>query len=71
MKSISILGVFVADLAFFGDQIPIVGETVIGKEYIIGPGGKGSNQAVAAAKATGAVKGDKTSAYVAKAGSKK
>ncbi len=51
MKSISILGVFVADLAFFGDQIPIVGETVIGKEYIIGPGGKGSNQAVAAAKA--------------------
>ena len=51
MKSISILGVFVADLAFFGNQIPIVGETVIGKEYIIGPGGKGSNQAVAAAKA--------------------
>ena len=51
MISISILGVFVADLAFFGEQIPTIGETVIGKEYIIGPGGKGSNQAVAAAKA--------------------
>ena len=51
MKSISILGVYVADLAFFSDEIPIVGETIIGKEYFIGPGGKGSNQAVAAAKA--------------------
>ena len=51
MKSISILGVYVADLAFFADEIPIIGETIIGKEYIIGPGGKGSNQAVAAANA--------------------
>ena len=51
MKSISILGVYVADLAFFADEIPIIGETIIGKEYLIGPGGKGSNQAVAAAKA--------------------
>ena len=51
MKSISILGVYVADLAFFADAIPIIGETIIGKEYFIGPGGKGSNQAVAAAKA--------------------
>ena len=51
MKSISILGVYVADLAFFADEIPLIGETIIGKEYFIGPGGKGSNQAVAAAKA--------------------
>ena len=51
MKSISILGVYVADLAFFADEIPIIGETIIGIEYFIGPGGKGSNQAVAAAKA--------------------
>ena len=48
---ISILGIFVADLAFFGEKIPSRGETIIGKNYIIGPGGKGSNQAVAAAKA--------------------
>ena len=49
--SISVLGIFVADLAFFGEKIPSIGETIIGKNYIIGPGGKGSNQAVAAAKA--------------------
>ena len=51
MKSITILGIYVADLAFFGDSIPNPGETILGKNYIIGPGGKGSNQAVAAAKA--------------------
>jgi len=48
---ISVLGIFVADLAFFAEKIPVEGETVIGNKYIIGPGGKGSNQAVAAAKA--------------------
>ena len=51
MASISILGIYVADLAFFGKSIPIPGETLIGDNYVIGPGGKGSNQAVAAAKA--------------------
>ena len=51
MPSISILGIYVADLAFFGKSIPVQGETLIGENYIIGPGGKGSNQAVAAAKA--------------------
>ena len=35
MKSISILGVYVADLAFFADEIPIIGETIIGKEYFM------------------------------------
>ena len=51
MKNISILGIFVADLVFFGETIPITGETILGEKYDIGPGGKGSNQAVAAAKA--------------------
>ena len=49
--SISVLGIFVADLVFFGGKIPVEGETILGKNFIIGPGGKGSNQAVAAAKA--------------------
>ena len=49
--SISVLGIFVADLVFFGEKIPVEGETILGKNFIIGPGGKGSNQAVAAAKA--------------------
>ena len=55
MKSISILGIYVADLVFFADKIPQKGETVLGHEHVIGPGGKGSNQAVAAAKAGGSV----------------
>ena len=48
---ISVLGIFVADLAFFGEKIPVERETIIGNKFVIGPGGKGSNQAVAAAKA--------------------
>ena len=55
MNSISILGIYVADLVFFADKIPVTGETVLGQDHVIGPGGKGSNQAVAAAKAGGKV----------------
>lgn len=55
MKSISILGIYVADLVFFADKIPLIGETVLGHEHVVGPGGKGSNQAVAAARAGGKV----------------
>ncbi len=50
MKRLIILGIFVADLSFFG-KIPKKGETVLGNEFIVGPGGKGSNQSVAAGKA--------------------
>ena len=55
MSSICIFGVFVADLCFFADKIPIKGETVLGKNHIVGPGGKGSNQAIAAARLGGNV----------------
>jgi len=55
MKSISILGVFVADLCFIGDRIPSKGQTILGKKYTVGPGGKGSNQAIAAARLNGEV----------------
>ena len=44
------LGIFAADLCFYG-KIPGVGETVLGDEFHVGPGGKGSNQCVAAGKA--------------------
>ena len=54
MNKLSILGIFVADLAFFG-KIPKVGETILGKEFVVGPGGKGSNQSVAAGKAGASV----------------
>ncbi|NKX45633.1 ribokinase [Roseicyclus persicicus] len=52
---IVILGVFVADAAFRCNRLPRLGETLIGTGFTLGPGGKGSNQAVAAAKAGGDV----------------
>ena len=45
-----ILGVFVADTAYRADRAPRMGETILGKSFKLGPGGKGSNQAVAAAR---------------------
>ena len=52
---IVILGVFVADTAYRAERQPRIGETVLGKSFALGPGGKGSNQAVAAARAGGDV----------------
>ena len=55
MNSICIFGVFVADLCFFGKKIPERGETILGNNHLVGPGGKGSNQAIAAARLEGKV----------------
>ncbi|MDB9923532.1 ribokinase [Candidatus Pelagibacter sp.] len=55
MNSICIFGVFVADLCFFGNKIPVRGETILGSNHLVGPGGKGSNQAIAAARLNGEV----------------
>lgn len=52
---IVILGVFVADTAYRADRQPRMGETILGNAFALGPGGKGSNQAVAAAKTGGDV----------------
>ena len=52
---IVILGVFVVDAAFRSDRLPVLGETKIATGFALGPGGKGSNQAVAAARAGGDV----------------
>ena len=51
MGKVVILGVFVADTAYRAERQPKIGETILGKSFVLGPGGKGSNQAVAAAKA--------------------
>ena len=48
--TVVILGVFVADTAFRAARAPRMGETIIGSGFALGPGGKGSNQAVAAAR---------------------
>ncbi|HVX72129.1 MAG TPA: ribokinase [Devosia sp.] len=50
-SGVAVLGSFVADLAFRAGRLPGVGETMIGSGFKLGPGGKGSNQAVAAARA--------------------
>lgn len=50
-----ILGVFVADTAYRADRQPRMGETIMGKSFALGPGGKGSNQAVAAGMAGASV----------------
>ncbi len=54
-KWVTVMGSFVADLAFRTGRIPVWGETLMGNEFKLGPGGKGSNQAVAAARAGGRV----------------
>jgi len=54
-RQVVILGSFVADLAFRTKHLPAWGQTVLGSEFRLGPGGKGSNQAVAAARLGGDV----------------
>ena len=54
-KWVTVMGSFVADLAFRTERIPAWGETLMGPSFQLGPGGKGSNQAVAAARAGGRV----------------
>lgn len=54
-KWVTVMGSFVADLAFRTDRVPVWGETLMGQSFKLGPGGKGSNQAVAAARAGGRV----------------
>lgn len=55
MKPVVVLGIFCADAAYRADRLPHMGETILGHSFALGPGGKGSNQAVAAARAGGQV----------------
>ena len=48
--SVVVVGSFVQDLTFLCDGLPQPGETTLGT-FVSGPGGKGSNQAVAASRA--------------------
>lgn len=50
---VAVLGIFVADLAFRAPRLPLMGETILGQGFKDGPGGKGSNQVIAAARAGG------------------
>jgi ribokinase len=48
-KTVTIVGSYNVGLFLKGEELPAKGETVIGTEFYEGGGGKGSNQAVAAA----------------------
>ncbi len=50
MGKVVILGVFVADTSYRADRMPRMGETILGNSFALGPGGKGSNQAVACSR---------------------
>ena len=54
-NGIVVLGIFAADLAFRAERLPRMGETLLSRQFNLGAGGKGSNQAVAAARAGGSV----------------
>jgi ribokinase len=49
-KPIVVVGSINTDLVAVAEKIPAVGETVIGTDFQIHPGGKGANQAVAVAR---------------------
>lgn len=51
MSKITVLGSFVVDLMSKTPHLPTRGETVFGGPFKLGPGGKGSNQGVAAKRA--------------------
>jgi ribokinase len=50
-NKVLVMGSFVADCAFRAARLPAWGETLMGSGFALGPGGKGSNQAVACARA--------------------
>ena len=54
-KKIVVFGSYVTDLTGRTPKFPTEGETVMGVSFKSGPGGKGSNQAVAAKRAGGDV----------------
>jgi ribokinase len=55
VKKIMVIGSLNMDMVIHSNKIPMVGETVLGGEFLMVPGGKGANQAVAAARLGGDV----------------
>jgi ribokinase len=53
MPQIVIVGSANMDLVGLAERLPLPGETVLGDDFLMGPGGKGANQAIAAARAGG------------------
>ena len=55
MAKVVVVGSSNTDLVVRVDKLPEPGETVLGGEFMTAPGGKGANQAVAAARLGGEV----------------
>ncbi|MGO4835244.1 PfkB family carbohydrate kinase, partial [Rhizobiaceae sp. 2RAB30] len=47
---VTVVGSFAVGLTMRAPKLPIFGETMFGTDFDMGPGGKGSNQAVATAR---------------------
>src|SRR5579871_6151647 len=48
--TVTVVGSFAVGMTIRASKLPIFGETIFGSDFDMGPGGKGSNQAVAAAR---------------------
>jgi ribokinase len=55
MDKVLVIGSYNVGLAVLGDRVPKLGETIIGNHFDMGPGGKGSNQAIAISRLGGNV----------------
>jgi len=55
MSRIVVIGSSNTDMVVKSKKIPVPGETVLGGTFLMNPGGKGANQAVAAARLEGNV----------------
>ena len=53
MAKIVVVGSLNMDLVAIAPRIPVAGETILGSNFFTAPGGKGANQAYAAAKLNG------------------
>src|SRR6476646_11405115 len=47
---VTVVGSFAVGMTLCTQRMPVFGETLVGSRFDMGPGGKGSNQAVAAAR---------------------
>ncbi|HUN04405.1 MAG TPA: PfkB family carbohydrate kinase, partial [Niabella sp.] len=62
-KMIVIIGSTNMDMVVKANHIPVSGETILGGKFLMNPGGKGANQAVATARLGG------NTAFISKVGS--